>query len=221
MRSQYNILVTRLTASGSHSADDDLILHAYNRCGVEGRPKDVGLFYYYMMVKDADLEFLTAVLFEDEVASQVGANEPVSGPSETSYAKRQRIIKVAAEKRETAFTERNMSAIKSFMSPGEDGKRDTSSLDESTINRNNANGRESDTTAEYYKTLSFTEDSKKKSLEIENIMKVMGNSVIYNILYTIYIIYYILYIHPRIYNIFSDEDKAKMNVKLKTLMGLD
>ena len=58
MRSQYNLLLSRITASGSHSANEDLTLHAYNRCGVENRGKDVGLFFYYMCVKESELELV-------------------------------------------------------------------------------------------------------------------------------------------------------------------
>lgn len=200
MRSQYNILITRLSASGSHSANDDLILHAYNRCGVEGRGKDVGLFYYYLTVKEMDLEFLTAVLFEDESASQAVTNTPSSGPSETSYAKRQRTIKEAAERQQTALTERNMSAIRSFMSPSSGDNDAKSLLNESIIKKNNATAFESNNSAQYFESMISTEESKKKALEIDNLMKVMGNSAVYAL--------------------FTQEDQDKMSMKLKSLMGL-
>lgn len=80
MRSQYNLLLSRITASGSHSANEDLILHAYDRCGVENRGKDVGLLYYYMCFKEKDLEFLTATLFADESVSEATCIESVSAP---------------------------------------------------------------------------------------------------------------------------------------------
>lgn len=200
MRSQYNILVTRLTASGSHSADTDLILHAYNRCGVEGRGKDVGLFFYYLTVKEVDLEFLTAVLFDDESASQAAKTLSSTDPTETNYGKRQRTIKEAAEKQQTALTERNLSAIRSFMSPAPEDKEGKTLLNESIIKKNNANAFESNNSAQYFVSMTSTEESKKKTLEIENLMKVMGNTAVYAL--------------------FSEEDRDKMQTKLKSLMGL-
>ena len=136
MRSQYNLLLSRITASGSHSANDDFVLHAYNRCGVENRGKDIGLFFYYMCVKEKDLEFLTATLFPDESASEATCQGVVNAPVETIYAKRQRSIKESTEKREAAFTEKNITAMRSFMSPGAD--ESTELLNTSIINRNNA-----------------------------------------------------------------------------------
>ena len=52
MRSLYNALVIRVNTSGSHSVGPDLILFAYERSGVEKRPKDISLFFYYLTVSD-------------------------------------------------------------------------------------------------------------------------------------------------------------------------
>ena len=57
-------------SSGSHSVGPDLILCAYERCGVENRPKDISLLFYCLTVRDKDLAFLTSVLFPEESATE-------------------------------------------------------------------------------------------------------------------------------------------------------
>ena len=71
-------------------------------------------------MKEKDLEFLTATLFADESASEAPTAVAASRPVETIYAKRQRSIRESTEKREAANTEKNMTAMRSFMSPGAD-----------------------------------------------------------------------------------------------------
>lgn len=199
MRSQYNLLLSRITASGSHSANEDLILHAYNRCGVENRGKDTGLFFYYMCVKEKDLEFLAATLFADESASEATCTGLVTAPVETIYAKRQRSIRENTEKREAAFTEKNMTVMRSFMSPGAD--ESTEQLNTSIINRNNASADESTKSAIYYETLKTTEDAKKLSCEIKTLTDILGNSVLMST--------------------FSAANQETMRAKLLSLLGLN
>ena len=199
MRSQYNLLISRITASGSHSANEDFILHAYNRCGVENRSKDVGLFFYYISVKEKDLEFLTATLFADESASEAPTAVAASGPVETIYAKRQRSIRESTEKREAAITEKSMTAMRSFMSPGAD--ESTELLNTSIINRNNACAEESTKSAIYYETLKTTEDAKKISCEIKTLTDILGNSVLMST--------------------FSSANQDAMRAKLLNLLGLN
>ena len=176
MRSQYNLLLSRITAGGSHSANEDLTLHAYNRCGVENRGKDVGLFFYYMCVKEKDLEFLTATLFDDESASEAASTGLVTAPTETIYAKRQRSIRENTEKQQAAFTERNMTAMKSFMSPGVD--ENNGLLNSSMIKKNNAIAEESSNSALYYESMTSTEEAKKINYEIKTLTDIMSNPAI-------------------------------------------
>ena len=53
--------MSTVNASGSHSRGQDLILCAYERCGLELRPKDVKLFNFYMIVRSQDLAFCGAM----------------------------------------------------------------------------------------------------------------------------------------------------------------
>jgi hypothetical protein len=198
MRSQYNLLLSRITASGSHSANEDFILHAYDRCGVENRGKDVGLFYYYMTVKDKDLEFLTATLFPDESASETKAAVANSGIPESIYAKRQRSIRESQEKQQAAFTEKNMSAIKAFMSPGAE---DNEALNTSIINKNNAIALESSNSAKYFVTLGATEESKVRANELNSLTLVMNN--------------------PLMFDRLDPEKQQKLTDKVATLLGLN
>ena len=68
-----------------------------------------------------------------------------------------------------------MTAMRSFMSPGEDESTDL--LNTSIINRNNASAEESTKSAIYYETLKTTEDAKKLSCEIKTLRYILGNSV--------------------------------------------
>ena len=57
-------LMSTVNASGSHSRGQDLILCAYERCGLELRPKDVKLFNFYMILRGQDLTFCGAMLWQ-------------------------------------------------------------------------------------------------------------------------------------------------------------
>ena len=116
------------------------------------------------MIESSGLtELLTATLYDDESASEATSTEFISGPTET----RQRSIRESTEKQQAAFTERNMTAMKSFMFPGAD--ENNGLLNSSIINKNNAIAEESSNSALYYKSMTSTEEAKENNYEIKTL----------------------------------------------------
>ena len=88
-----------------------MILFAYERSGVEKRPKDISLFFYYLTVRDKDLAFLTSVLYPQESATEFSDTLSVDTmKSETKYEKKQRELKETAE-----MKQRRNSLLKVFL----------------------------------------------------------------------------------------------------------
>jgi hypothetical protein len=105
MMNQYNILLAKLDKSGHNKLDD---ARAYERTGVEGRPKDIALFYFYLVVRGHDIAFMSSVLepFEINGDSDPDQNSPDDGDDQpqTKYGKRK--AKKAAEDAERRKRER-------------------------------------------------------------------------------------------------------------------
>jgi hypothetical protein len=90
MMNQYNILLSKLDKSGFNKKDD---ARAYERTGVEGRPKDIALFYFYLVVRDHDVAFMSSVLepFEcngDSDCEDNGCSGDDGEGPKTKYGKR-------------------------------------------------------------------------------------------------------------------------------------
>ena len=73
--------------------------------GLENRPKDIGLFFFWMALREENVDFLKANLFTDESASERNVDEKnADDESERSnYAKRKRREEETALKRHNAM----------------------------------------------------------------------------------------------------------------------
>jgi hypothetical protein len=154
MRSSFNGLLAKLAKSGFHSSHTDLIKAAYERTG-ESRTKDANLFFYYLVLRDKDLEFMESVLMEDENGDDAIKEEPQS--SETEYSRRKKSAREREEKQRNIFSEKQIGLFRSIMSPDSastDGNS-TASLNDSMIAKNYAT--------------SETEKAKTTSLEVERL----------------------------------------------------
>ena len=99
--------MSRVMVSGSHSSGDDLIRCAYDRCGLELRPKDLKLFIFYLRVRGHDLAFCCGILHADESASETTSTSDLSVEvkKETNYAKRQKVKNARNERRRNSNKE--------------------------------------------------------------------------------------------------------------------
>jgi hypothetical protein len=82
---RYSALVAKLRKSGSNNAATE-VDEAYQYCGPDGGPKDAGLFYYWMTVRDLDPNLHNTILDDAESAA---AGIPVEVPN-TDYQRRKR-----------------------------------------------------------------------------------------------------------------------------------
>lgn len=182
VRSEYNILLSKISKSGDHAAGGDLILAAYQRTGVENRPKDTSLFYYYMTLKDADLNFMVASLFSDESASEVSDLEVKDVSVETNYAKKQRKYLENVEKQNVASEARQMALIKAVMTPARCSDSESSILNQSLVDKNIASADQKSKNALYLSSLASSEDAKKNAIKIETLMKVINDPATFGLL---------------------------------------
>ena len=116
-RNQLDQLMSRVNTSGSHSTGDDLILCAYERCGLELRPKDIKLFNFYMIVRDQDLAFCSGTLHPDEWASQSSPCTDIIVKSETNYGKRKKVKDAHLESLKKSTKEEHLELIRAFIKP--------------------------------------------------------------------------------------------------------
>ena len=166
MRSMYNSLMIRVNASGSHSVGPDLILCAYERCGVENRPKDISLFFYYLTVRDKDLAFLTSVLFPEESATEFSDTLSVdTTKSETKYGKKQRVLKETAETKQSASEAKQISMMKALL-VSEGDSASTQELTTSLVYKNNM--------------AAETEQMTKRKTEIDILLSVLSNESVFS-----------------------------------------
>lgn len=176
-RSLFNGLMSRVNASGSHSVGEDLILCAYERCGLENRPKDMALLFYYMTVRDRDLAFLTSTLFPEESASEFSENygdEEIK--SETKYGKKQRLMKVTAEMHQSAAEVKQVSLIKACLNPASEVSEEMNS---SIIFKNNMQGEESRASKLLLNASCELESAKKLQIEINIVLSILSNEVVF------------------------------------------
>jgi hypothetical protein len=66
MRSRLSTLEENLSCSGKNNTDDEQEAFVY--CGAENRPKDIGLFFFWLCLRHRDHNFMRATLLEDEEA---------------------------------------------------------------------------------------------------------------------------------------------------------
>ena len=139
MRTSLNFLKTKISISGEHTAGGDLLRAAYERTGVKNRPKDASFFFYYMIVKDQDLDFMVASLLPNESAgeSQDICNDDIV-EHESNYARKQRKISDNAVKSQIANDARQIAIIKAVMTPTNSPKDDDGSYTQSQIAKNMA-----------------------------------------------------------------------------------
>ena len=108
--------MSRVMVSGSHSSGDDLIRCAYDRCGLELRPKDLKLFIFYLTVRGHDLAFCCGILHADESASETTSTSDLSVEvkKETNYAKKLKVKNAQNERRRNSNKEDHAELIKAF-----------------------------------------------------------------------------------------------------------
>ena len=152
MRTCFNTLLAKLDKSGFHSSHTDLIKAAYERTG-ESRTKDANLFFYYLVLKGHDLDFMESVLMMDENGEETAAEENLT--NETEYAKRKKLFKDKEEKKRESQEERQIGIFRSIMTPESSVSDTSTSLNNSMIAKNYAS--------------SETEKAKTTSLDVERI----------------------------------------------------
>ena len=75
--------------------------------GLENRPKDTGLFFFWMTLRQQNLDFLKANLFLDESACEAGdgkeggKNEESNSEKSTFAKRKRRDEEIASKKHET------------------------------------------------------------------------------------------------------------------------
>jgi hypothetical protein len=200
MRSGYNGLLSRIAVSGEHACGGDLLLAAYERTGVENKAKDVALFFYYLVVKDQDLNFLQASLFPDESASE-DKDVDISENTESNYAKKQRIHFEKAEKAHIAAEARQLAIIKAVMTPNNVKDSENGNMSQSVIEKNEASADSKKNQSLYYKALASAEKAKKTSCNVDTLMKVMNNATAYEL--------------------FTDSEKLQIKEKLLLSLNLN
>ena len=177
-RNMLDQLMSRVNASGSHSTGQDLILCAYERCGLELRPKDVKLFNFYMIVRGQDLAFCSGTLHPDECASQSSPCTDlttVTVKSETNYAKRKKVKDAHLESLRNSTKVEHLELIRAFTKPessAESFSDDT--LNKSVINMHNMAADESLKNIEYL-------DNETAKAKIETLMNLVGNDKVFSI----------------------------------------
>ena len=187
-------LMSRVMVSGSHSSGDDLIRCAYDRCGLELRPKDLKLFIFYLTVRGHDLAFCCGILHADESASETTSTSDLSVEvkKETNYAKRQKVKNDQNERRRNSNKQDHAELIKAFTSaPNE-------SMNTSVINMNNMATDESKKNIEYLESAIKSEFAKTKALETDSLIKLISN--------------------PDVFLLFSIPEQNEFKKKLATLM---
>lgn len=152
MRTSFNTLLAKLDKSGFHSSHTDLIKAAYERTG-ESRTKDANLFFYYLVLRGHDLEFMESVLMADENGEEIVPDE--NPTNETEYARRKKIAKDKEDKQRESQEERQIGIFRSIMSPESSCSDTSTSLNNSMIAKNYAS--------------SATEKAKTTSLDVERI----------------------------------------------------
>lgn len=160
-RGQYNALLGKLNTSGSHSNAGALIKEAYEWSG-EKRTKDVGTFYYWLVLRNKDLKFLQSTLMDDENGDKVHAED--EGPKEekaaSDYSKRQLKLKEKEDLEREMKDEKQIKLFRSVFTP-ESESSNSRDLNASLVQRNNAQA--------------ATERTKDKVLQIDMLMAILKN----------------------------------------------
>lgn len=220
MRSQYSILNDKLDRSGLNNANNTV--EAYERTGLVNRPKDVGLFYFWLVLFDKDIDFFVATLFPDEEAKSDGeeesacsaiveqagsAQDPGEGSSsstgdsaraapQSAYAKRKDAFEKkqeAARKKEKRESMEMLAEVMTGSGTGSEMQPLDLQLKESQVNKNNAAVKEKEEVTKLYASKVVTE-------EVDRIAKVVNN--------------------PALFNLLKEDEKSALKHKLCELMGL-
>ena len=90
--------------------------------GLENRPKDTGLFFFWMTLRQQNLDFLKANLFLDESACEAGdgkegGKNEESNSEKSTFAKRKRRDEEIASKKHEAIKQEQVALLREFMTP--------------------------------------------------------------------------------------------------------
>lgn len=176
IRGQYNLLAQKLDKSGFHSAHEELLRAAYDRTTEGNKVKDVGLLFYYLMVRDKDLNFLTSVLNNDENGEEVESEEKVD--NETGYGKRQRLNKEKDSRLRSLADDKQISMMRSIMSP----ITPDNNYNLSMIAKNEQAVITSSKNASYLMSLTTTEATKVNIMEIDSIKSTLKDKAVESLL---------------------------------------
>ena len=175
--SSHRLLCFFMTHFSSNASQHSLILliiYTYIGVGLENRPKDLGRLYFWMTVRDKDLNFLVASLSEADSASE-GSESPVLVEGNvplSAYAKRKRLTEEVASKQKLSDKREQMYLFKKIMSPSDNpGKTDSSNdvVAESVVKKNLSAADKNTATANHTQVM-------MNSDRVNNLLKVMDNT---------------------------------------------
>lgn len=169
--------------------------------GLENRPKDIGLFFFWMALREENLDFLKANLFTDESASENnvdnGHEKNADDESERSnYAKRKRREEETALKRHNAMKQEQVALLREFMTPNSNTNNESphnEAVNQSIIAKNQACVNDKKCNAVLTEALT-------KSERVNNLMKVMEN--------------------PIVFGMYDEMEQMEMKKELKRLVSL-
>lgn len=198
VRGQYNLMVQKLDKSGFHDASEELLRAQYDRTADGNKVKDMGLLFYFLTVKDHDLDFLSTVLEDDENGQEndsVGKSE-----NETAYSKRKKSLVEKESKQRADADEKTIHRMRSVLAPRSPGGRNVV-LDNSVVAKNNQSVITSEKNALYLVSLTATENTKSDIMLLEFLKTTLAD--------------------PHKKNYLDSPDVAKMKLKFAALMKLD
>ena len=166
--------------------------------GLENRPKDVGLFFFWMALREENLDFLKANLFTDESASERNVDEKnADDESERSnYAKRKRREEETALKRHNAMKQEQVALLREFMTPNSNTNNESphnEAVNQSIIAKNQACVNDK-------KCNALLTEALTRSERVNNLMKVMEN--------------------PMVFGMYDEMEQMEMKRELKRLVSL-
>ena len=186
-----------MTHLSSYASQHSLILLIiFIGVGLENRPKDLGRFYFWMTVRDKDLNFLVASLSKAESASE-GSESPVLVEGNvplSAYAQRKRLTEESASKQKLSDKREQRYLFKEIMSLSDNPGKTNSSNDvvaESVVKKNLSAADKNTATANHTQVM-------MNSDRVNNLLKVMDNAVVYNM--------------------YNEEEQNEMKAQLKQLI---
>jgi hypothetical protein len=148
-----------------------------------------------MVLKDKNIDFLKANLFEDEAAGDTADNnsEMIAGPcASTNYAKRKRKEEEALAKKMSLAKQEQVAFLKDFIAPtNTDNDSKNIAVNQSVIDKN----------------LAYAEDKKKSAAHIEALTKTEKINNLIAVITT-----------PLIFDMYDAAEKNALKAELKSLL---